>query len=371
MSKDFQIGFTCPHVIGEERTQLSADRMTLRTQKPISGTGLFRMVLNDKFTVSPSQGIQSSAILTSSKAQPYLVSPGLTDLTIRTQARTLSLNLPVGYLTAERVSGIINSAVLNPSERPWLISTVTDGVLHLTENLAFGASSQVHISGNAKEGIGFLNQVGACGQEVVPPFNLYNISYQGAEDTLEEGYFVRFDRPIRSNYYFSLTYMVFWNQCLRCRGTEVENDFRFGTDGQSIVIDNENLLYQSCLKILLTELKSNIYYSWYGANLMSLIGSKSNPATEESIRTSIREALKNLQNQQALQSKYQRISPKERLYSIDNVGVRQSPSDPTVYLADITVRNYSFEPISISIVYSAPGAYALPGTNRLSLGNFG
>jgi len=370
MSKDFQIGHTCPHVIGEERTTLSADRMTLTTQKPIAGTGLLELRLNDQYIVSPTTGVRSSAVLSSSKAQPYLVSPGLTDFVIRTQARTLSLSLPTGYLPAERVSSIINTAVYDASERPYLVSSVKDGVLVLTENRASGSESQVRVSGNAKEGLGFLEQVGAVGQVVLPSFNLYSISYQAEENLVQEGYFVRFDRPVRPNYYFSLTYSVFWNQCLRCRGTEVENDFRFGDEGAPLIIRNENLLYQSCLKIVLTELKSNIYYPWYGANLMSLIGSKSNAASAANIQQSIREALRNLQGQQALQSKYQKISPKERLYSVDNVGVRPSANDPTVFLVDVTVRNFAMDPVELSIVYTAPGAYALPGTNGLSLGSF-
>jgi len=371
VSTDLQLGWTCPHVIGEERVTLSADRTTLQTQKPIAGTGLLKLLANDQYVVSPTRGVQSSAVLSSAKAQPYLVSPGLADLTIKTQARTLSLTLPSGYQTANQIASIINTAVANPTERPYLVASVANGILSLSENLASGAESQIRVSGNAIQGLGFLDQVGAVGQIVLPPFNLFNIVVSNEEATFDEGYLIRFERPIRPNYYFALTYTVFWNTCLRCRATEVENDFRYDAFGKTIMVKDENLLYQSCLKIVLTELKSNIYYPWYGSAISSSIGSKANPSTANDIQQSIRTALANLQNQQALQSKYQRISPKERLYSIDNVGVRPSPQDPTVFLVDVTVRNYSFEPINITIVYTAPGAYALPGTNRLSLGSFG
>jgi hypothetical protein len=369
MSTDVQLGWNCPHIIAEERVSLSADRRSLVTQKPIVGTGLFQMLLNDTYVVSPTKGLQSSATLSSAKAQPYLVSPGLADFTIKTQSRTLVLALPTGYSSATTIATLINNAVFHPAERPFLVASVSNGVLTLTENLAFGASSQVHVSGNAAEGLGFLDQVGAVGQQIIPPFNLYNVAALGA--ALDEGFFVKFDAPIRPNYYFSITYTVIWNQCLRCRGTEVENDWRFNTQGATIMIVDENLLYQSVLKILLTELKSNIYYPWYGADIANQIGSKSNPATANNIQNSIRTALSNLQAQQAQQSKYQRISPKERLYSVDNVAVRPSPQDPTVFLVDVSVRNYSFDPINITIVYTAPGAFALPGTNRLTLGSFG
>jgi hypothetical protein len=371
MSRDLRLGWACEHIIGEERTALSADRATLQTRKPISGVGLLQVVANDVYPVSPSQGIQSGASLTSSKAEPYLVTPGLTDLVIRTQTRYLPLTLPTGYQSALTLATLINTAVANPTERPYLIASVVRGVLVLTENQAFGPTSQVRVTGGATSGLGFLDQTGSVGQVVLPPFNLFSLAFQDPEGVFEEGYFIRFDRPVRANYYFSVTYQVVWHQCLRCRGTEVENDFRYGADRQVLVVQDDNLLYQSVLKILLTELKSNIYYPWYGTNLMSLIGSKSNSASEVNIRQGIQQALATFQNLQAQQSKYQRITPKERLYSVDNIGVRQSPSDPTVFLVDVTVRNYAQTPVEISIVYTAPGAYALPGTNRLSLGNPG
>lgn len=372
MSRDFQIGFTCPHIIAEERTKLSSDRRSLVTQKPIVGTGLFQMLLNDQYVVSPTTGLRSSAVLSSSKAQPYLVSPGLADFVIKTQTRNLSLALPTGYQSATAIANLINTAIFDPSERPWLIASVANGILTLTENLSSGATSQVRVSGNAIDGLGFLDQVGAAGQQVVPPFNLYSITALGdGGATFDEGFYIKFDAPVRPNYYFAITYTVLWAQCLRCLGTEVENDFRFDAQGAAIIIQDENLLYQSCLKILLTELKSNIYYPWYGADITNQIGSKSNPATANNIQQTIRTALANLQNQQAQQSKYQRISPKERLYSVDLVAVRPAAQDPTVFLVDVSVRNYSFEPVNITIVYTAPGAYALPGTNRLTLGSFG
>lgn len=370
MAKDFQIAFPCPHIIGEERTQLASDRRTLRTTKPISGAGLLEVVVNDKHTVSPSMGLQSSAILTSGKAEPYLVVAGSTSLTIRTQARTLTLTLPTGYANSERIVSLINAAVFSVNERPYLVASTVNGVLTLQENLATGPESWIRVSGSAVLGLNFTDQVGAMGQTILPAWNIYSRAIEAEEGVIENGYFIQFDRPVRTNPYFSITYAVFGNQCLRCRGTEVENDFRFDADGAARLVRDENLLYQSCLKILLTELKSNIYAPWYGTDLMSQIGSKVGSGSDLSIQQSIRRALTDLQSLQATQSKYQKITPRERLYSVDNIAVRQSPNDPTMFLADVSIRNFAFEPIHISIVYTAPGAFALAGTNGLSLGNF-
>jgi phage baseplate assembly protein W len=136
------------------------------------------------------------------------------------------------------------------------------------------------------------------------------------------------------------------------------------------MVENENLLYQSCLKVLLTDLRSNIYFPWYGSTLNSLIGSKVVAGSVVGIRQSVGNALTMFQNLQTVQAKYQRITAKERLFAVDYIDVIPSPDNPTAFLLDVGVRNFSNEAVNISIVYTAPGVFSLPGTNQLSMGNF-
>ena len=129
----------------------------------------------------------------------------------------------------------------------------------------------------------------------------------------------------------------------------------------------ENLLYQACLKAILTVKGSNPYHPGYGSSIMSRIGQKNNLLAASQIKEDIVKALSSIQNLQNGQMKYQQVTDKERLYRVSSVNVSNT-QDPTVFLVDVVVVNGSNKPVSISITYTAPGAVALAGSNGGSLG---
>lgn len=366
MSRDVQLAFPCPHLIGEERVALGADRRTLYTSKPIAGTSLLRVVADDTYPVSPFTGFLSTASVKSYRREPYRITLASRTLTISSQVGAVTMQFTPGYLSASQVTAAIQAVASR-------LVTVTSpgGYMTLTDAGDPGPSSKVQLSGTALEPLGFDLQSGSKGKIVVPPWKLFARSVVNPEDAVDSlGYFIRFDAPVKSGMYFTVTYPVAPNLCLRCLTTGVENDYRFDAQGATMMVSDENLLYQSVLKVILTEIRSNIYYPWYGSSLTSHIGSKVLGGTAVGLRQSVSQALTMFQNLQSAQAKYQRISPKERLFSVDGIGVTQSPQDPTKFFIEVDVRNYSSEPVNISIVYTAPGTYALPGTNQLSLGSF-
>lgn len=372
MSEEISLAFLCPHIIGEERVTLSDDRMTLYTNKPISGLGAVVVTANDKYVVPSSVGVQSRGRLKSARKEPYLIVPSARTLILRSADQRVTLTLPTGYLSAERVAGLVNAAVTALGGVGTLLASSERGYLVVEETTELGVFSKVLIEGDARTALGFERQNGSTGRVVLPSWSLFSrslIDTSGGPSST--GYFVRFSAPVRGTYYFSVTYPVGPNQCLRCLTTEVENDYRFDAYNNPLMVDGFNLLYQSCLKIILTELRSNIYYPWYGTNLISSIGTKALSGTSVAVQQAVRTALTNFQNLQAAQANFQRVTAAERLYSIDRVTCTPSPVDPTVYLVDVTVRSYSNDPVNITIVYTAPGTFALSGTNGLSLGNFG
>ena len=367
MSRDVQLAFPCPHIIGEERVALGSDRRTLYTSKPISGATLLRVVADDTYPVSPFTGFVTTASVKSYRREPYRITQVTKTLTVTSQLGTATVTLPTGYLSAAQVIAAINTAASR-----LVTPTNANGYVTITDAGDPGAGSRVLLSGTALEPLGFDGQSGDKGKVVVPPWRLYSRSVVNPEDAVDSlGYFIRFDAPVKTGMYFTVTYPVAPDLCLRCLATGVENDYRFDTQGAAMMVSDENLLYQSVLKVILTEIRSNIYYPWYGSTLSNLIGSKVVGGTTAGIRQSVSQALTMFQNLQMAQAKYQRITAKERLFAVDAISVNQSPKDPTVFLIEVDVRNYSSEPISISIVYTAPGTFALPGTNSLSLGNFG
>lgn len=372
MSKEIQIGFLCPHIIGEEKVTLAADRMTLYTNKPISGVGALVLTANDKYNISPSVGVQSRARLKSARKEPYQITADARTLVIRSADQSATVTFPLGYLSADRVVTAINTAFAALPTQTTVVASNESGYVTLEELVELGPFSKVQLSGVACDVLGFSYQRGTTGRVVLPSWSLFSRSLVDTSGgPSSEGYFIRFNAPIRGTYYFNVTYPVAPNQCLRCLTTEVENDYRFDSQNNPLTVEDNNLLYQSCLKIILTELRSNIYYPWYGANLASSIGTKALSGSQIAIQQAIRTALTNFQNLQASQANFQRVTAKERLYSIDRVVCTQSPVDQTVFLVDVQVRCYSNETVNITIVYTAPGAFALAGTNGLTLGNFG
>ena len=367
MSRDVQIAFNCPHVIGEERVTLGSDRRTLYTSKPINGPSLVKVVANDGAEVSPFTGLVTLASVKSYRREPYKVTLANRTLVVRSQLGTATVTFPQGYLSAARVV-----ETLNAGAGSLVTATSSTGYVTVTDKGDPGPESRVLLSGSALEALGFDRQSGAKGRTVIPPWKLYTRSAVNPEDAVDSlGYYVGFDAPVAQNPYFTVTYTVAPNLCLRCLTTEVENDYRFDAQGAALIVRDENLLYQSILKYLLTEIQSNIYFPWYGSTLTTLIGTKVLGGTGAGIRQSVSNALTTFKALQDAQAKYQRITAKERLFAVDNIAVAQSTTDPTVFYVQVSVRNYASEPVDITIAYTAPGTFALPGTNQLSLGNYG
>lgn len=357
--------------MGEERVALGADRRTLVTTKPIGGIGLLTVYANEDLIV-PNEGTLSGATVVGGRREPFRVVAGANTLTVVTQDHRTTVTLPTGYLPLSSILTPLNNAFSTGVVQAPVVATSENGYLRLSEQLERGPFSKIRLEGTATASLGFTHQSGSTGREVLPPWNLFSRTVLGVgEGYSEEGFFLRFAAPVRGNYYFRVTYSVAPYLCPRCGGTGVENDYRFDAQGGALMVDGYNLLYQACLKIILTTLGSNPYYRWYGTNLARSIGTKLNSGSAQAIQQAIRQSLSNLQNLQGAQAKYQRVTAAERLYAVDKVEVTQSPTDPTTFLVDVTVRSYSNDPVNITIVYTAPGTFALPGTNGLTLGNFG
>jgi len=325
----------------------------------------------------PAQGLKAPARLVSCSAAPYPIrkctrgaGPDGDLFTVTTSAGTASVRLPVGervlldrILRSIRLSGIDDLVVVESSS----------GALVLIDRQESGPQSFIRVSGRAATSMGFL-QTGARGQFVYPPWrfgsspDIYpTVRVQGVRQVGSR--FPQFTRKVRGNPTFKVTYTAHPERCPRCLGTYVENDARFDTSGEMVVLENEDLLHQICLKAILTERGSNPFHPRYGSRVMSRIGSKIGGAAAAQVREDVLSVLQQVQTLQQSQSKYQTVRNRERLYSIDNVSVSRDPVDFTILYLDVTVRNASRTPINLTTVFTVPGAIALAGTNGQSLGS--
>lgn len=373
MSVELQVAFPCQHLVIEEPVPLQGDRLSLVPKAPVANANVVRVLADDRYYI-PATGLYSQAVLVGGTSGPFvvrrctnLVGPDGNLLVLTTSAGTVEVRLPVGErVTASAVEQAIRTAAFD-----FVQVGTRNGAIVLADTNAVGVDSFVRVSGQGAAVLGFTAQTGARGTQVYPPWQLASRpdtypSITGVKAPVPARY-PKFVRPVKSNPTFKVTYAAPPEQCPRCRATYVENDMRFDPQGELVLIDNENLLYQACMKALLTRKGSNDYHPAYGSTIMDRVGTKFLGATTMLLQEDVRAALLRVQKVQNEQAKYQAVTSKERFYALKNVQVTPG-DDPTTALVQVTVTNASLQPINLSIVFSVPGAVALAGTNGQTLG---
>ena len=276
---------------------------------------------------------------------------------VRSLTENHSFELPLtNSLSTDNLVKLLNQHFTN------LTAINYNGHLLLIEGESTGKNSRIIIEGSAREALGFSFRSRTRGTELYPAWRVEKRPY-----SLDER-FIKFVKPIMDDPIIMVTYSAPPQQCLRCRSTLVENDFRIDSNGVPLAVVDENLLYQICLKAMLTKKGSNFYYRWYGTNIMGQIGRKISYNVAGFIKGEIERAFRLVKKAQTAQSKFQKVSRKERLSRVLGVVVTPHKDDPTVFLVEVTVQNASSQSINLSIVYTVPGAVALRGSNGLSLG---
>lgn len=366
MSQDYQIAFPCPHLTIEEVVELdSGDRRSLDTRQPVGGAGTVQILANGT-TPIPSSGLKSFASLYSSQSGPYTLVENEDEITIQTSEGSFTVSLGVKGRIRKSADLIVQS--LKASALSNVVLENIGGHLAITDGNQVGTGSFVKVTGSAAAALGFGDpkknglQYRAQGKEIYPPWELVV-----REDEIVNR-FPRFKSPVKGNPTFKVTYTVPPNRCLRCRATLIENDMRFTTSGQPLMITNEDLLYQAALKILLTDKGSNPFFTWYGTTIRERIGSKALGSVAAAISDDVRKSLDRLFTLQKDQSDFQQVTPKERLYQILSVNTRPHREDPTTYLVDVVIQNASGDPVELSIVFTVPEVVSLMGSNGLFLG---
>ena len=374
MSTEVQIGFPCPHLIVEEPVSLGEDRRSLEPKAPVANMGSVRILIDDGLYV-PSSGLYSQALLQGAPG-PYRIErcvgvsgPDANLLTVTASQGSVEVRLPLGsrvsldtLLKSLRLGGLADLVMV----------TSRNGAIAFGDTHSTGATSFVRVGGQGAVALGF-SQLGARGVELYPPWELVARESVYPSATPRglipvPARYPRFRRVVRGNPDIKVTYSAMPERCPRCQATYVENDYRFDLEGRVITIQNEDLLYQACLKALLTLRGSNPYHPAYGSLIMSRVGRKRMAASAALIQEDVSNCLARVRSVQKQQSRYQQVKDRERLYQVSGISLRPSADDPTVLLLSVSVTNGTNTPIALNIVYSAPGAIALGGSNGQSLG---
>lgn len=339
MSKDFQIAFPCPHVAIAEPVSLASDKVTLVTS--IGAVAVGQVTMNGKNC--PPEGLLTRATITTANRAPFRIYSDATDLVVTLHGLQYTFTLTPGQNgLAELVEKLDKHQYLQ-------VEATTNGQLKFTDLSAEGPGSRLLISGGAATALGLDRQRGATGREICPPWTVASKTGGAARPQF-------LYPPKMVNARWEVTYTMDPNACRRCMASRVENDLRFrASNGEPSLIGDENLLYQTVMKALLTMRGSNPYHPWYGTRIASMIGSKGSQAASGIVKSEIDQRMKELISIQGTQAKYQAMSMRERISEITRLDVLPHKDDPTTLLVKMSVRNQARKSVAISMVFATPG----------------
>ena len=192
---------------------------------------------------------------------------------------------------------------------------------------------------------------------------------------------VVFDEPLRGfQSHVELNYITVRQECRRCGGLGVENDWRYNIEGNVVEVRDEALLIQEVQKIVYTVQGSNPFHNWYGTTILNMVGRKisNRGLIQNFIVSDIREAFRRWQSVKRQQEENvgQEVSDAEYPFNLLRVTLKPDVSDPTVVYVTAVVQNRSTQPIQIVRGVRLPlpenllGGTVQDGVIRQSLNNF-
>jgi phage baseplate assembly protein W len=381
MSFDRHIDQVCPHLVREELLFLNSDQQTVRPVRPISSTDSVVMRLNGGIDI-PSFGVEAPAQSEGTKQGPFQVrlptlgSAGTNRLRLRVNSGSVqTVHLPSSSkMTATQMADLLNRGFRG----------VTFYDMH--NRLGFrtneaGAGSSVFIDPTSTLGslVGIATGREYRGRRVLPGWSLVNTLDSLTDRPLR---LVVFDEPLKGyNDFVELDYVTVRQECRRCGGTGVEQDWRYAANGTTGEVRDEALLIQEVKKSIYTVAGSNPFHPWYGSQLLEQIGKKVIPGgmVQNLITQDIYTAFQRWQSIKVAQETQvgQFVSDEEFPSRILGVTVEQSSKDPTVVFVNITLQNRSGKQVQIDRGLRLPqpldllnSTTASDGAYRQSLRNF-
>lgn len=136
----------------------------------------------------------------------------------------------------------------------------------------------------------------------------------------------------------SVDYFIPSTYCEKCSLYSDLIDYTIDKLGKYEKVFEENKLMQDLKKIVRTILGSDPVATWYGTDFDTVIGTKMfSEITVAKITEQIVTALSKLKSAQIQQEKYQKVTGNEFLDTISKIDVKQSISDPTLFVAEVSV----------------------------------
>lgn len=337
MTRDLEIRHPCPHRVRGEWVAIDPDLQTIR---PLEIPSSSDVVLKRNGFEVPRAGVFSPARTRSTRPGPFEIIRGQNDefKFSLSEGATVTVTLPPG--PSVRLETI--ARVLRAETSGIRVDLDENGLLVRTDNA--GPSAHLMLEGgSAHETLGFPSRRHYNGRQVFPGWSL--VKRTGS--VIPQDRVIVFDRPVDSDdNIYEVNYTTRQQDCRRCQGIGVENDFRYDANGEPITVDNEALLLQEVQKITFTIKGSNVFERWYGTSLIDMIGSKVSPVgnvVESQMAAEISNALEAWRNQKEQQSAVQDVTQRELLANVPELRVVQDDDDPSTFDVFVTVQNAAGE----------------------------
>lgn len=375
MSYDRKLDWTCPHIVREEALFLSADRVSVRPLRPIASADSVRVRVNGEVDVGPT-GEALPAEVTASRQGPFTIDSTSNTLIVLTNNSNVPqvVVLPSGKgLSVQQVAEALATRIAGVS-----VSVVKQRLVLQTQQFGKAATLMLLPGSTLAPLLGLSVNRQWRGRVTVPGWSLVR-----DPNTLDDRptRFLVFDEPLKGYRDFvEIDYATVRQECRRCGGLGIENDWRYNQNGETVQVRDEALLIQEFQKIVYTIQGSNTFHIWYGTNILESIGKKltSSGVVQQFITSDIREAFRRWQSvkRQQEQAAGQFVSDEEYPFNLLQVVLTQSQKDPTVIFVNATVQNRSAKPIQIDRGVRVPlpdnllGSTTQEGVARQSLSNF-
>jgi len=356
----------------EDLVAVDIDGQVMRLNRFVANKLTVELLMNGSVKV-PQVGLGSSARIVAGQLGPFTIETNVNDLLslrVDNGARQTLVLLQGDQVAASDLVRFLNTqvsgAIFSESRGYLVVTAVSTGTgskifLEPAQDDTTGADI-----GTSHVTLGFHNRFEVVGQEVVPPWIV-----EAIPRTIPplQPMRLRFLTPLRTFFnFFEVTYFTARDVCPRCHGLGIEYDYVPDTDGDPLIVENENLLVQMVEKVILTVLGSDIYARWYGTDLVGLTGTKAVQFIRREISRQITVALSRLQNIQAQQQRVQLVSDGEFLARIDQIDVQQATSiSPTLYLVTVgfTTRAGTHSEVAQAVNFGGPtDLFALPQPNQ-------
>ena len=362
MSYDRQLDQACQHLVVDEPLYFDNDQKTVRPIRSIASANSVKVRFNGEFD-APSQGVFLPPTVTGTRNGPFTITAGVNDVF------EVQINQgPVVRATLSAAAQIPMTQIVRDLSMaiPALQFFVSGKKLGFNSTYT-GRGASVRVLGTST----FAATAGITVKEYrgidrLPGWSLITPTGQVADRPMR---YIVFDSTLKSyGDYAEISYSTVQQECRRCGGLGIENDWRYGLSGEVAQVRDEALITQEMLKLFYTLEGSNPFHPWYGTMVTEQIGKKIlvGGVIQNLIVADITQAFNRWQTikRQQQETIGQFVSDAEFPFRLLGVDVSQSTTDPTVFFVSITVQNRSQKPIVLERGLRIPEPQDLLGSTQ-------